>query len=59
MDALNRSFEIPGIAQLVTGNGGLRKLCVTASSASAEIYLYGAQVTSWQPHGETQVLFLS
>ncbi|MGD0892930.1 MAG: D-hexose-6-phosphate mutarotase [Terracidiphilus sp.] len=59
MDALNRSFEIPGIAQLVTGNGGLRKLCVTASSASAEIYLHGAQVTSWQPHGETQVLFLS
>jgi glucose-6-phosphate 1-epimerase len=59
MDALNRGFEIPGIAQLVSGNGGLRKLCVTASSASAEIYFHGAQVTSWQPHGETQVLFLS
>ena len=59
MDALNRSLEIPGIAQVVSGNGALAKLCVTTPSAAAEIYLHGAQVTSWRPNGAAEVLFLS
>lgn len=44
---------------MVSGNGGLLKLCVSAASASAEIYLHGAQVTSWQPAGAAEVIFLS
>src|SRR5271163_3621630 len=32
---------------------------VTASAATAEIYLHGAQVTSWRPAGADEVLFLS
>ena len=44
---------------MVSGNGGLPKLEVTTKSASAEIYLHGAQVTSWQPAGAEEVLFLS
>src|ERR1700722_20257180 len=58
-DALNRQFGIPGLAQLVSGNGGLPKLEVTTSSASAEIYLHGAQVTSWRPAGADEMIFLS
>jgi glucose-6-phosphate 1-epimerase len=58
-DALNRRFEIPGLAQVISGSGGLPKLQVTTKSASAEIYLHGAQVTSWQPAGVEEVIFLS
>jgi glucose-6-phosphate 1-epimerase len=57
--ALNRRFSIPGIAEVVSGNGGLPKVCVNAPSASAEIYLHGAQVTSWQPKDADEVIFLS
>jgi glucose-6-phosphate 1-epimerase len=57
--ALNGRFRIPGVAEVVSGNGGLPKVCVTALSASAEIYLHGAQVTSWRPTGAAEVIFLS
>src|SRR3984885_9754765 len=58
-DALNRQFGVSGLAQVVSGNGGLPKLEITTKSASAEIYLHGAQVTSWQPAGAEEVIFLS
>lgn len=57
--ALNDRFGISGIAEIVAGNGGLPKVCVTSPSASAEIYLHGAQVTSWRPAGDDEVIFLS
>ena len=59
IDALNRRFEIPGIAVVVSGNGGLPKVRVTTSIASVDLYLHGAQVTSWQPVGAEDALFLS
>ncbi|MGD0631332.1 MAG: D-hexose-6-phosphate mutarotase [Terracidiphilus sp.] len=59
IDALNRRFEIPGIASVVPGNGGLAKVHVTAALASADVYLHGAQVTSWQPAGAEEAIFLS
>ena len=49
IDALNRTFGIPNVVTVVSGNGGLPKIRVTAPSASAEIYLHGAHVTAWQP----------
>jgi glucose-6-phosphate 1-epimerase len=52
-------FEIPGIARVVEGNGGLRKVCVTSPQAEGEIYLHGAHVTSWKPAGREEVFFLS
>ena len=58
-DALNRQFGISGVAQVVSGDDGLPKLEVSTKSASAEIYLHGAQVTSWQPAGAEEVIFLS
>jgi glucose-6-phosphate 1-epimerase len=59
IDALNCAFGIPNVVAVISGNGGLPKIRVTAPSASAQIYLYGAQITSWQPAGEKEVLFLS
>jgi glucose-6-phosphate 1-epimerase len=59
IDELNARFGIPGVAQVVAGNGGLPKVRITLSAATAEIYLHGAQVTSWQPAGSEQVIFLS
>jgi glucose-6-phosphate 1-epimerase len=52
-------FAIPGIAHIVAGNGDLPKIQIDSPTASAEIYLHGAQVTSWQPAGSEEVIFLS
>jgi glucose-6-phosphate 1-epimerase len=59
IDELNRRFGITGVAAVVAGNNGLPKVSVTTAQASAEIYLHGAQVTSWQPAGAEEVIFLS
>jgi glucose-6-phosphate 1-epimerase len=56
---LNRRFRIPSIAEVVIGNGGLPKVRIITPLATAEIYLHGAQVTSWQPVGAEEVIFLS
>jgi glucose-6-phosphate 1-epimerase len=59
IDALNARFGIPGLAEVVAGNGGLAKVRVSSPAATAEIYLHGAQVTAWRPEGADEVLFLS
>ena len=55
----DRRFEIPGIARIVEGNGGLPKVSVSFPEAAGEMYLHGAHVTSWKPAGGEEVLFLS
>ena len=59
IDALSRGFGIPNVVEVIPGNGGLPKIRVTAPSASADLYLHGAQLTSWQPADAGEVLFLS
>jgi len=59
IDALNASFSIPEFAKIVAGNGGLPKVQIASLKATAEIYLHGAQLTSWQPAGSEDVIFLS
>jgi glucose-6-phosphate 1-epimerase len=59
MAELNRQFEIPGIAKVAEGNGGLLKVSVTAPEAAGEMYLLGANVTSWKPSGAEEALFVS
>lgn len=49
----------PGIAQLCEGNGGMQRIQIDGPLAQGEIYLHGAQVTSWKPAGKDEVLFLS
>lgn len=59
IDALNVRFGIAGIAQIKAGRGGLPIVHLTSPAATAEISLYGAQVTQWKPAGAEEVLFLS
>jgi glucose-6-phosphate 1-epimerase len=54
-----RRFEIPGIAQIIEGNGGLPKVRITSPEVAGEMYLHGAHLTSWKPVGGAEVLFLS
>jgi glucose-6-phosphate 1-epimerase len=56
---LHRRFAIPGIAHVLPGNGDLPKIRVTSAAAAGEMYLHGAHVTSWQPAGAEEVLFVS
>jgi len=46
-------------AEVVEGQNGLPKVQVTTAEAAGEMYLHGAQVTSWTPAGAEDVLFLS
>ena len=56
---LNSRLSLPGKARIVAGNGGMPKIQIDSHPAKAEIYLHGAQITSWQPAGMGEVLFLS
>src|ERR1700690_314141 len=58
---LDRRFGIPGIASVGEGNGAMPRVQITSSLCEAEMYLHGAQVTSWKPAGNSndEVLFLS
>lgn len=57
--ARNERFGVPGIVQVVSGNGGLAKIQIETRLAACDIYLHGAQVTGWRPAGSEEVLFFS
>jgi len=59
IDELNARFGIKGVAEIVAGEGNLPKVRVHTQAADADIYLHGAQVTSWRPAGAEEVIFLS
>jgi glucose-6-phosphate 1-epimerase len=59
IEELNQRFAIAGVAQIAAGNGGLPRVSVSIPTATAEIYLHGAQLTSWCPAGGEEVIFLS
>jgi glucose-6-phosphate 1-epimerase len=46
-------------SKLTPGKNGLPRLLIDTPAAKAEIYLHGAQLTSWQPAGAEEVIFLS
>ncbi len=56
---LNQNCGIPGIVSIVEGNGHLPKIRIKSAAAVGEMYLHGAHVTSWQPAGAREILFLS
>src|SRR6266567_4026532 len=56
---LDHRFGIPGVAEVCEGNGGLPRVQIISTFGSGEIYLHGAQVTSWKPAGNDEVLFVS
>jgi glucose-6-phosphate 1-epimerase len=59
VEELDRSFGIPGVARVCEGNDGLLRVQINGSQVEGEIYLHGAQVTSWKPAGSDEVLFVS
>jgi glucose-6-phosphate 1-epimerase len=59
IDELNRRYSIPGVAQITAGNGRLLRVSLSTPAATGEIYLHGAQLTSWRPAGGEEVIFLS
>ncbi len=58
IDDLNERFRVKGVGFDI-GNGGLPRLSIRGRAAEAELYLHGAQLTRWQPHGHRPVLWLS
>jgi glucose-6-phosphate 1-epimerase len=56
---LDRRFGIPGLARVCAGNGAMPRVQITSFLSEGEMYLHGAQVTSWKPVGAEEVLFLS
>src|ERR1051325_11128315 len=56
---LDKQFGIPGSVKVCTGNGALPRILVSNSQVQGEIYLYGAQVTSWKPAGYEELIFVS
>jgi len=56
---LQRRMGIPGIANVTAGNGELARVQITTPTATGEIYLHGAHVTSWKPAGKEDVFFVS
>jgi glucose-6-phosphate 1-epimerase len=58
-EELNRRFGLAGPAEVLQGNGGMPVVRIATAAAHAEIYLHGAQVTSWRPAGGEEAIFLS
>jgi glucose-6-phosphate 1-epimerase len=56
---LDRRFGIPGLARVCAGNGAMPRVQITSLLSEGEMYLHGAQVTSWKPAGADEVLFVS
>ncbi|MGD0461086.1 MAG: D-hexose-6-phosphate mutarotase [Tepidisphaeraceae bacterium] len=59
VEELERKFGINGAVRIEAGLGSLPRIVVSTQEASAEIYLHGAHVAHFQPHGSAPVLFLS
>lgn len=58
LNELNKLFSIPGLA-FEQGNGGLTRAVVSSPVACGELFLQGANVSSWYPTGQRPVLWLS
>jgi len=59
IDELNGRFAIEGVAKIVAGQGNLPMVSISTPMAESDIYLHGAQVTSWRPAGGDDAIFLS
>jgi len=53
------ALDLPPSVRIGPGSGGLTVVRVASSRGSAEVYLHGAQITSWVPAGADPVLWLS
>lgn len=53
------SFAIPSVVEIEEGKGGLPVVRVSNDFAEAEMYLYGAHVTRFDPKGAKPLLWMS
>jgi len=59
VEELDHRFGIPQVARISEGNGNLPRIQITSPQVQGEMYLHGAQVTSWTPAGSDEIIFLS
>lgn len=59
IEELNSRLGIAGRAQVLADEAGIPKVCITTPQCNGEMHLHGAQVTSWEPAGAEEVIFLS
>jgi glucose-6-phosphate 1-epimerase len=59
LQTLSDTFAIPGVLAFSALENGLLRADVTSPTCSAEIYLQGAHLTSWQPVDCDPVIFVS
>ncbi|MCW8956160.1 MAG: D-hexose-6-phosphate mutarotase [Gammaproteobacteria bacterium] len=59
LDDLNSKFALDSMLNFVEGEGGMPVVEVVNQHCAARISLQGAQVTSWIPTGEREVIWLS
>jgi glucose-6-phosphate 1-epimerase len=52
-------FDIPGALRFEDDPGGLVRAVISTRHAEADLYLQGAHLTHWTPHGQRPVLFVS
>lgn len=57
--SLDERFGIRGVVRFEPGEGGLTRAVMTASGATAHVYLHGAHITHFQPVSSPPVLFTS
>jgi glucose-6-phosphate 1-epimerase len=56
---LANQFDIPNALRFEDTPGGLVRAVISTPLAEAELYLHGAHVTHWEPHGQRPVFFVS
>jgi D-hexose-6-phosphate mutarotase len=59
IEALNREFGTGQAVRFEPGQGGLTCALITTPQATARVYLHGAHVTHYRPHGQEEMLFVS
>ena len=59
IDHLNDKYGIDNTLKFSTGSGGLPQVCISNDYATAVIYLHGAQVLSFIPHNQDDLLWVS
>ena len=51
--------NLPEVARIVNGPGGLPVLAIRSTLAEADIFLHGAQLSHWKPKDTESVIFMS
>jgi D-hexose-6-phosphate mutarotase len=60
VDTLNGRFKIPGVAEVISGEGRLPAVRVnTKAGVTGLVYLHGGHVAAWKPPGFEEVLWVS